>query len=125
MDMFKCVYFTFHLVIYCYYRGKHVLCVAVVCLRCGHRSNTYDPLLDVSLDIKNADNLERAFHQFVAPDKLDMDNAYKCVKYVHRCIAYKCDKYVHRSVAYKCDKYVHRCIAYKCDKYVNMSSLRM
>lgn len=54
--------------------------ISVVCCRCGGKSNTYDPLLDVSLDIKNVDSLERAFTQFVAADKLDMDNAYKCDK---------------------------------------------
>ena len=52
-----------------------------MCLRCKHRSNTYDPLLDISLDIKNVNSLQEAFEQFVAPDKLDMDNAYRCEKY--------------------------------------------
>ncbi|WAQ97468.1 UBP36-like protein [Mya arenaria] len=61
----------------------------VVCSRCEYKSNTYDPLLDISLDIKNADNLERAFHQFVAPDKLDMENAYKCDKCKQKVMATK------------------------------------
>ncbi|KAL4240499.1 Ubiquitin carboxyl-terminal hydrolase 42 [Mactra antiquata] len=52
----------------------------VICSRCHGKSNTYDPLLDISLDIKSADHLERALQQFVAPERLDLDNAYKCEK---------------------------------------------
>lgn len=61
----------------------------VVCLKCKHRSNTYDPLLDISLDIKNVDSIERALQLFVAPDKLDMDNAYKCEKCKQKVTALK------------------------------------
>jgi len=52
--------------------------ISVVCSQCGWKSNTYDPLLDISLDIKHADNLERAFSMFVKSDRLEADNAYFC-----------------------------------------------
>ncbi|XP_045213068.2 ubiquitin carboxyl-terminal hydrolase 42-like isoform X2 [Mercenaria mercenaria] len=61
----------------------------VLCCRCGHRSNTYDPLLDISLDIKSVDSIERAFHQFVAAEKLEHENAYKCERCKQKVTAFK------------------------------------
>ncbi|KAL3876474.1 hypothetical protein ACJMK2_034317 [Sinanodonta woodiana] len=52
----------------------------VLCLQCKERSNTYDPFLDISLDIKNVPSLEKAFEKFVHPETLDIDNAYMCGK---------------------------------------------
>ncbi|CAC5406039.1 USP36_42 [Mytilus coruscus] len=52
----------------------------VQCLKCKERSNTYDPLLDISLDIKNVPTLEKAFEKYVLPEMLDNENAYMCTK---------------------------------------------
>lgn len=52
----------------------------VQCLKCKERSNTFDPLLDISLDIKNVPTLEKAFEKYVHPEMLDNDNAYMCTK---------------------------------------------
>ncbi|XP_048025852.1 ubiquitin carboxyl-terminal hydrolase 42 isoform X1 [Megalobrama amblycephala] len=52
----------------------------VKCLNCKAVSDTFDPYLDVSLEIKTAQTLTKAFEQFVKPEQLDGDNAYKCSK---------------------------------------------
>ncbi|GAB4815062.1 hypothetical protein N2152v2_002108 [Parachlorella kessleri] len=69
----------------------------VKCTQCGYESNTYDPFLDLSLEITRANTLERALERFtagkVAVDKLlysgpavwkrevlDGSNKYKCAK---------------------------------------------
>ena len=50
----------------------------VKCLRCMQTSDTFDPLLDVSLDIKNCSQLTRALEKSTKPDKLDGENRYAC-----------------------------------------------
>ncbi|XP_076457371.1 uncharacterized protein LOC143291386 [Babylonia areolata] len=50
----------------------------VRCMKCSARFNTYDPYMDISLDLKDVKTLEEAFSRFVKPEMLDMDNAYKC-----------------------------------------------
>ncbi|XP_051523692.1 ubiquitin carboxyl-terminal hydrolase 42-like isoform X2 [Myxocyprinus asiaticus] len=52
----------------------------VKCLNCKAVSDTFDPYLDISLEIKTAQTLTKAFEQFVKPEQLDGDNAYKCSK---------------------------------------------
>uniref|UniRef100_A0A672KWA4 USP domain-containing protein n=1 Tax=Sinocyclocheilus grahami TaxID=75366 RepID=A0A672KWA4_SINGR len=52
----------------------------VKCLNCKAVSDTFDPFLDISLEIKTAQTLSKAFEQFVKPEQLDGDNAYKCSK---------------------------------------------
>lgn len=52
----------------------------VQCLKCKEKSNTYDPFLDISLDIKNVPTLEKAFEKYVHPEMLDNENAYMCTK---------------------------------------------
>lgn len=52
----------------------------VRCLQCKTPSDTYDPFLDISIDIKNANSVERALQKFVQPEILDVDNAYHCIK---------------------------------------------
>ncbi|KAK7122840.1 hypothetical protein R3I94_019825 [Phoxinus phoxinus] len=52
----------------------------VKCLNCKAVSDTFDPFLDISLEIKTAQTLTKAFEQFVKPEQLDGDNAYKCSK---------------------------------------------
>eukprot|EP00117_Sycon_ciliatum_P024372 scpid68263/ scgid20466/ Ubiquitin carboxyl-terminal hydrolase 36; Deubiquitinating enzyme 36; Ubiquitin thioesterase 36; Ubiquitin-specific-processing protease 36 len=52
----------------------------VLCSKCKYESKTFDPLLDVSLDIKNANSVTGAFEQFIKPDILDGANKYMCPK---------------------------------------------
>lgn len=52
----------------------------VQCMKCSARSNTYDPFMDLSLDIKNVYTVEDALAKFVKAETLDSDNAYKCDK---------------------------------------------
>lgn len=49
-------------------------------MNCKAVSDTFDPYLDISLEIKAAQTLSKAFEQFVKPEQLDGDNAYKCSK---------------------------------------------
>ena len=50
------------------------------CNKCGYKSNTYDPFLDLALEIskKHIDSLSSAFKEFTRKEKLDSDNQWKC-----------------------------------------------
>jgi ubiquitin C-terminal hydrolase len=52
----------------------------VRCTDCGYRSNTYDPFLDLSLEISRSscNSVISAFHEFTRKETLDMDNRWKC-----------------------------------------------
>ncbi|XP_074866905.1 ubiquitin carboxyl-terminal hydrolase 42 isoform X2 [Carettochelys insculpta] len=52
----------------------------VTCLSCEGVSDTFDPYLDITLEIKAAQSLNKALEQFVKPEQLDGENAYKCSK---------------------------------------------
>ncbi|XP_023136194.1 ubiquitin carboxyl-terminal hydrolase 42 isoform X1 [Amphiprion ocellaris] len=52
----------------------------VKCLNCKAVSDTFDPFLDVTLEIKTAPSVSKALEQFVKPEQLDDENAYKCTK---------------------------------------------
>uniref|UniRef100_H3ATB2 ubiquitinyl hydrolase 1 n=1 Tax=Latimeria chalumnae TaxID=7897 RepID=H3ATB2_LATCH len=52
----------------------------VKCLNCKGVSDTFDPYLDVALEIKTAPSVNKALEQFVKPEQLDGENAYKCTK---------------------------------------------
>ncbi|KAG7260543.1 hypothetical protein CRUP_024735 [Coryphaenoides rupestris] len=52
----------------------------VKCLNCKAVSDTFDPFLDVTLEIKTAPSLGKALEQFVKPEQLEGENAYKCTK---------------------------------------------
>ncbi|NXQ99227.1 UBP36 hydrolase, partial [Sagittarius serpentarius] len=53
----------------------------VMCLACGNVSDTYDPYLDMSLEIGVLQqDLQRALELFVKPDLLGGENAYMCAK---------------------------------------------
>ncbi|BGO97356.1 Ubiquitin carboxyl-terminal hydrolase [Rhodotorula toruloides ATCC 204091] len=53
----------------------------VHCLACGHNSDTFDSILDLSLDLGNrANTLKDALDNFVRIDKLSGQNKYKCEK---------------------------------------------
>ncbi|XP_076840207.1 ubiquitin carboxyl-terminal hydrolase 42-like [Brachyhypopomus gauderio] len=58
------------------------------CLNCNGVSDTFDQYLDIALDIETAPTITKALEQFVKPEQLDGDNAYKCTK---------CKKMVHAS----------------------------
>ena len=50
----------------------------VKCTICSTCSNTYDPLLDLSLEINRADSLTKALNRFTAVEALEGDNEYYC-----------------------------------------------
>ncbi|NXN35989.1 UBP42 hydrolase, partial [Rhinoptilus africanus] len=52
----------------------------VKCLNCKAVSDTYEPFLDITLDIKAVTTVTRALEQFVKPEQLDGENSYKCSK---------------------------------------------
>ena len=47
---------------------------------CGYKSNTYDPFLDLALEVskKHIHSIETAFAEFTKKEKLDADNRWKC-----------------------------------------------
>jgi hypothetical protein len=52
----------------------------VMCRQCGHPSDTFDSILDLSIDIHDCDSLREALEQFVAVDRLTGADKYKCEK---------------------------------------------
>lgn len=50
----------------------------VRCLSCQRHSNTFDPFLDLSLEVKRADSLGRALEIFAQPERLTRGNRYRC-----------------------------------------------
>lgn len=52
----------------------------VKCLSCGYNSDTFDSILDLSIDIFGVNNLRDALRKFVAVDQLRGQNKYKCEK---------------------------------------------
>ncbi|KAI5627255.1 ubiquitin carboxyl-terminal hydrolase 42 isoform X1 [Silurus asotus] len=50
----------------------------VKCRNCKAVSDTFDPFLDIALDIKNSPSINKALEQFVKPEQLDWENAYRC-----------------------------------------------
>jgi ubiquitin C-terminal hydrolase len=52
----------------------------VKCLTCKFPSNTIDPIMDISLDIKNCNSVEQALYRFTAAEILNNGNQYKCEK---------------------------------------------
>ncbi|KAM7091943.1 LOW QUALITY PROTEIN: ubiquitin carboxyl-terminal hydrolase 42 [Ciconia maguari] len=66
----------------------------VKCLNCKAVSDTYEPFLDITLDIKAVTSVTRALEQFVKPEQLDGENSYKwCKKMVPASKRYT----IHRS----------------------------
>eukprot|EP00484_Ammonia_sp_Unknown_P020975 CAMPEP_0197031480 /NCGR_PEP_ID=MMETSP1384-20130603/10476_1 /TAXON_ID=29189 /ORGANISM="Ammonia sp." /LENGTH=986 /DNA_ID=CAMNT_0042461013 /DNA_START=30 /DNA_END=2990 /DNA_ORIENTATION=+ len=49
----------------------------IKCCKCGYESNTYDSILDISLEIKGP-SVRTAFKHFTDPEILDDDNKYRC-----------------------------------------------
>ena len=54
----------------------------VKCLACGHNSDTFDRMLDLSVDIAGVASLRDALRKFVAVDHLRGADKYKCEKWV-------------------------------------------
>ena len=54
----------------------------VTCLSCHYNSDTFDSMLDLSVDICNVSNLRDALRKFVAVDQLKGADKYKCEKCV-------------------------------------------
>ncbi|KAI5120693.1 hypothetical protein M0805_006981 [Coniferiporia weirii] len=52
----------------------------VTCSQCGHNSDTYDSILDLSIDIYNIGGLKDALKKFTAIDQLKGADKYKCEK---------------------------------------------
>ena len=52
----------------------------VRCTDCGYRSNTYDPFMDLSLEISrnSCHSLSSAFNEFTRKETLDSQNRWKC-----------------------------------------------
>ena len=57
---------------------NHTHTHTVKCLDCTKMSDTFDPLLDISVDIKTSQTLLKALHHYIKPDLLDGDNSYAC-----------------------------------------------
>ncbi|XP_062031336.1 ubiquitin carboxyl-terminal hydrolase 36 isoform X1 [Lepus europaeus] len=52
----------------------------VKCSLCKSVSDTYDPYLDIALEIRQAADIVRALELFVTPDVLSGENAYMCAR---------------------------------------------
>ena len=50
----------------------------VSCTECSYESNTFDPFLDLSLELRKHDSLEKALRRFTAVEVLDNDNRWQC-----------------------------------------------
>ena len=66
---------------------KTVSCVH--CTSCGHNSLTFDPALDVSLDVKGVASVSDSFRHFYKADVLSGDNKYLCDGCKRRVVAKK------------------------------------
>ena len=60
----------------------------VSCQSCGYNSDTFDRILDLSLDIIKVDSLKEALKSFISPDHLKGADKYKCEKYIFRSFIY-------------------------------------
>jgi len=52
----------------------------VTCRECRHHSDTFDSILDLSLDIHDVDSLKDALRRFVVVEFLKGEDKYKCEK---------------------------------------------
>ncbi|KAL5550960.1 hypothetical protein UlMin_001136 [Ulmus minor] len=49
------------------------------CCNCGHRSDTFEPLIDLSLEIKNVESLQSALESFTKEEKIeDSETKFTC-----------------------------------------------
>jgi len=61
----------------------------VLCKRCKHPSNTFDPYMDISLEVQNANTLEKALEGFTHSEILSGANKYMCKKCAQKVDASK------------------------------------
>lgn len=66
-----------------YYRSQ------VRCLKCKNNSNTFDPLMDIMLDIKHVPSVEKALQRSVKQELLDGENLYMCPRCKRKVPAHK------------------------------------
>lgn len=52
----------------------------VTCVKCNHPSDTFDSILDLSLDVQRSHSITEALDKFVKIDDLKGANKYKCEK---------------------------------------------
>ncbi|KAF9327578.1 hypothetical protein BG006_009148 [Podila minutissima] len=52
----------------------------VKCTVCEQESNTFEPFLDISLDIKGTESIQRALRDYTRPEILTKSNQYQCDK---------------------------------------------
>lgn len=52
----------------------------VQCQRCKHNSDTFDPILDLSLDLRKSSSVHEALERFTSVDVLTGSERYKCEK---------------------------------------------
>ncbi|XP_053939443.1 ubiquitin carboxyl-terminal hydrolase 36 isoform X2 [Cuculus canorus] len=52
----------------------------VKCKGCNSASDTYEPFLDLAVEVKEAENIQQALNLFVRPEMLCKENAYMCDK---------------------------------------------
>ena len=62
--------------LHCIFGGK--LLSTVICLSCKHESRCVDAFMDLSLDVKHADSVDKALRLFTAPEILQKTNRYRC-----------------------------------------------
>lgn len=53
------------------------------CVNCSHCSDTFEPLIDLSLEIENANSITEALESFTRAETLECDAKYKCEKCKH------------------------------------------
>ncbi|KAI0053675.1 cysteine proteinase [Auriscalpium vulgare] len=61
----------------------------VTCTECHHPSDTFDNILDLSIDIYGANSVKEALRRFTAVDYLKGADKYKCEKCTRRVVAEK------------------------------------
>jgi len=52
----------------------------ITCDECGHNSDTFDLLLDISVEIGKCATVQEALRKFSAAERLDGKNKYQCDK---------------------------------------------
>lgn len=52
----------------------------IVCMKCRHKSEKFDPFLDVSIDLKNVGSVEMGLKKFIEPEMLHGKNSYRCLR---------------------------------------------
>ncbi|XP_068717808.1 ubiquitin carboxyl-terminal hydrolase 36-like [Montipora capricornis] len=66
-----------------YYRSQ------VQCLKCRNNSNTFDPLMDIMLDVKHVPSVEKALQRSIKLELLDGENLYMCPRCKRKVPAHK------------------------------------